>query len=221
MKAIVCPQCGGLIKKVSEEKQMAECSYCGARIFIERAGEPQKASIPRRDTRVPLEDYKPLDDYEPITNTGETTPWDDISQNESLNRVLGIVAGAGTLLFIFAIFAIVATSKKPAEPLDEPVTRRRTPTPEPYRREVPTVTNSDAITLPKPDIPRGLRIRKAARIEVYVSVDDRGNIYDANAYEGPEALQKIAVQAAKKAKFKARTDKSYSSGSLIYDFGPQ
>lgn len=36
MKAITCPQCGALIKEVSERQTITECTYCEAKVLIPR-----------------------------------------------------------------------------------------------------------------------------------------------------------------------------------------
>jgi len=217
MKAIVCPQCGGLIKKVSEEKQMAECSYCGARIFIERAVDAEKKPA-RRTQRVPLEDYKPIDEYEPNAEVYEN-PWDHPGANESLNKVLGVVGAGAVLIFLFVVFGVSTRNKTVPEPM-VPAYTRSTPLAAAYQQpSAPIFSNEDAIKLPKPVIPRKMRIREDVDITVYISIDEGGNVYDANAFDGPEELQKIAVDAAKKAKFPRSESNEKAMGTLVYTFG--
>lgn len=35
MKAITCPQCGALVKKISLRDKFVPCDYCGAKILFE------------------------------------------------------------------------------------------------------------------------------------------------------------------------------------------
>ena len=217
MKAIVCPQCGGLIKKISEESRMADCSYCGARIFIERAVESEKKPS-QRTQRAPLEDYKPIDEYEPLERY-EEDPWAHPGANEALNKVLGVAGAAVALIFFFVIFGVSTRNKTVPEPV-VPVYTRSTPLATAYQQpSAPIFSNEDAIKLPKPVIPRKMRIREDVDITVYISIDEGGNVYDANAFDGPEELQKIAVDAAKKAKFPRSESNEKAMGTLVYTFG--
>jgi hypothetical protein len=75
--------------------------------------------------------------------------------------------------------------------------------------------------LPDPVVPRKLRIAERTSIDVYVSVNEQGLVYQAEAYDGPPALRQLAVQAAKKAKFAPRKDNRLSSGTLVYYFEPR
>jgi DNA-directed RNA polymerase subunit RPC12/RpoP len=216
----VCPQCGGLINKISEENQMAECSYCGAKIFIERAVEAEKKP-PGRTPRAPLEDYKPIDDYDPVAAIPEEDPWEHPGANEALNKVLGAVGAGVVLIFLFVIFGVSTRNKTVPEPVIPAFADTRpvaTSYPRGVQSDVPVLTNEDAIKLPKPVIPRKMRIKEETEITVYISIDENGSVYDANAFDGPEELQKIAVEAAKKAKFPKSGNNEKAMGTLVYEF---
>jgi DNA-directed RNA polymerase subunit RPC12/RpoP len=115
MKAIVCPQCGGLIDKVTQGEKLAQCSYCGARVLLEEdrpaAAQPKPEA---HDTlHIPLENYKPFDEDPVFAAPDEEHSWDDYNPNAALNKAVGIAAGVVVLIFFFVIFGFVSSSKKP------------------------------------------------------------------------------------------------------------
>ncbi len=62
--------------------------------------------------------------------------------------------------------------------------------------------NSKAIELPKPVYPEAAqRAGIHGTVKVSVTVDERGNVSDAEAVEGPKELREAAVEAAKRARF--------------------
>jgi DNA-directed RNA polymerase subunit RPC12/RpoP len=221
MKAIICPQCGGRIDDVSESKTIAKCGYCGAKVIIQQAEKP-RPEPPARDTlHVPLENYKPFDEYP----TGNSRSGQEFYAEEpmvsSMARVLG-VAGSTVLVLLVLVFIGFMVSRN-AEPKQS-----FTSTPAPYRTATPfqpltvqPVTNEDAISLPKPVIPKNLKIARRTDVEVYVSVDEQGNVYDATANTNNQDIAKITVEAARKAKFRPSPTNQRTSGLLVYTIGPQ
>jgi DNA-directed RNA polymerase subunit RPC12/RpoP len=227
MKAMICPQCGGKIDKVFESKTLAECSYCGARVLLQPVEEPVPEPGVRDTSRVPLEDYKPFDDYEPYSYESEPsgeaydTTFEEYAGtlNKTGFKVIGISAAVCFGLFV-VILGVALTRKRPDPVSPFPRTVYQAPsTPAVVRPTAPSVTNADAVTMPAPVLPPGTRVARKTQIKVYVTVEDNGHVYEAQAHEGPEPLKKAAVEAANKAKFKVRTDKQWSSGVLVYDFG--
>jgi DNA-directed RNA polymerase subunit RPC12/RpoP len=224
MKAIVCPQCGGLIDDVSETKTIAKCGYCGARVLIERAEKPQPAPLPPpvHDTlHIPLENYRPFDDVGPL---GGRTDGDaeEFTVEEPAKTTIVVVGTIGVaILFVVVLGYIGAIEKRPKQDFTS------TP-PAPYRTATPyqplnvePVTNADATSLPKPVIPKNLKIARRMDVEVYVSVDEQGNVYDATANTDNQALAKITVEAARRAKFRPSPTNQRTSGLLVYTIGPQ
>lgn len=225
MKAIVCPQCGGLINNVSEDKTIAECGYCGAKILLERARETAQEKAPEvRDTlHIPLSDYKPFEDGDPLSEPEPLPIEEYLAKNDFANiKVKAISALIFTVIFSLIVFGLISANRKPkpgsaTTPLPY---YYRTPASAPVSRpDAPTVSNSDALTLPEPVLPRGTKVAGKVSIKVYVTVDEKGNVYEAQAYDGAEPFRKAAVEAAKKAKFPARADTMWSSGALEYGFG--
>ena len=221
MKAIVCPQCGGLINDVSERRTIAKCGYCGARVLIEQAIKPQPPppTSPARDTlHIPLENYKPFDEYDPAGNSESGQEFYVEEPATTTLRVFGAI-GVVVLVLVFMGF-IVSRNAKPKQSFTSTPAPYRTATPfQPLRVE--PVTNEDAVSLPKPVIPKNLKIARRTDVEVYVSVDEQGNVYDASTTTDIEALKKIAIEAAGRAKFRPSPTNQRTSGLIVYTIGPQ
>lgn len=221
MKAIVCPQCGGLIDEVSENKIIAKCVYCGAKVIIQQAEKPQPKP-PARDTlHIPLEDYKPFDEYDPLEGSGPDNDLYAEAPDSTTVRVVGTAVVIGlALVVLVAAGLIVSRNSKPKQSFTSTPAPYRTATPfQPLRVE--PVTNADAITLPQPVIPKNLKISRRTDVEVYVSVDEQGNVYDATADTNDQSLAKITVEAARRAKFRPSPTNRRTSGLLIYTVGPR
>lgn len=217
MKAIVCPQCGGLIDDVSESRTIAKCGYCGAKVIIHQAEKP-RPEPPARDTlHVPLENYKPFDEYDP---PGHSRSGQEFYVEEpmfsSMARALGVAASTVIVLLVLVFIGfMVSRNDKPEQSFTSTPAPYRTATPfQPLRVE--PVTNVDAISLPQPVIPKNLKIAKRVDVEVYVSVDEQGNVYDTTANTNDQALAKITAEAARKAKFRPSPTNQRTSGLLIY-----
>lgn len=224
MKAIICPQCGGLIKKVSEGKSIADCGYCGAKVLLPRAEKPAPEPETRDTSRVPLEDYKPFDDYDPYHQVDHgDLPIEEFlaTQNETAFKIIAVVGAVGVVVFMFIALGLGGVIKRGGTSDDDipPTPYRYTPTPAP-QYVVTTLGNADAESLPVPVLPKGVTIKAPVQIPVVVSVDEQGAVYDAQSYEGPEALRKAAIQAARKARFPVKNGQR-SSGILTYDFTPK
>jgi DNA-directed RNA polymerase subunit RPC12/RpoP len=216
MKAIVCPQCGGLIDDVSESRTIAKCGYCGARVIIQQAEKPRPEPSKRDTLHIPLENYKPFDEYDPAGNSESGQEFYVEEPAAKTLRVLGAVGAIGVALLVLVFMGfIVSRNAKPKQSF--------TGTPAPYRTATPfqplrvePVTAEDAVSLPKPVIPKNLKIARRMDIEVYISVDEQGNVYDASTNTEIESLKKIAIEAAMKAKFRPSSTNQRTSGLLVY-----
>lgn len=217
MKAFVCPQCGGLIDKITERQTIAECEYCGAKIFVQQAEKPKEQPEKRDNLHIPLAGYKPFDE----PDSPETyTPQD--AARSSLGALTGIF---GALIIIVTMVALVyVAAKKPGRGKGTP-----TPTPYVYTRETPippkTVqpyTNRDALSLPQPVIPPNMFFKTEFDVEAYVSIDEKGNVFEAstNQTQIPQ-IDRIVVAAAKKAKFPPSPTNQRTSATLHYVLGPK
>lgn len=220
MKAIICPQCGGIIDKVTEGKTIAGCDYCGAKVYIPLAEKPPPEPEPHDTLHIPLSDYKPFDDYDPVNapKPGEET-WADVPLVETGKGIGFLAAGIGIIAVIVFIGYVASQNRKSSKGFTSTPAPYRTATPNPPV-SVPPVTNEDAIILPKPVVPKNLRIARRMNVEVYVSVDEQGNVYDASAYTDIDSLNKIMVATAKQAKFRPSLTNQRTSGVLTYTIGP-
>lgn len=221
MKAFICPQCGGLINNVSETKSIAPCEYCGAKVLVRQAEPAQPEPEPFDNLHIPLSDYKPFDDYDPLDGQeSEEETWADVPLVETGKGIGFLAAGIGIIAVIVFIGYVASQNRKSSQSFTSTPAPYRTATPRPPLTVQP-VTNEDAITLPKPVIHRNIKIAQRVDIEVYVSVDEQGNVYDASANTGTEALKKAAIEAAMKAKFRPSPTNQKTSGLLIYTIGPR
>jgi len=221
MKAFICPQCGGLIDEVSEGKTIAQCGYCGAKVQV-RQVEAIPSKPPVRDTiHVPLENYKPFDEYDPTGSSESGREFYVEEQATTTLRVLGAVGAIGVVLLVLVLTGfIVSRNAKPKQSFTSTPAPYRTATPfQPLRVE--PVTNENAISLPQPVIPKNLKIARRTDVEVYVSVDEQGNVYDASTNTDIDALEKAAIEAAMKARFRPSPTNQRTSGLIVYTIGPR
>ena len=86
------------------------------------------------------------------------------------------------------------------------------------------VLNGKAITLPKPAYPPIAKSAKASGLVVVaVTIDEMGDVVEANATSGHELLRAAAVEAARQAKFaptKLSGQPVKVTGSITYNFVP-
>lgn len=220
MKALVCPQCGGLINEITDTHAIAECEYCGAKIFVEKA-EKTKELPGKRDTlHIPLADYKPFD--EPEAAADEPAQFTDQQTKSVLSTLIGIF---GVLTIMVTMVALVyVAAKKPGRgnPAPSPtpyVYVRGTPAPP---RDVRSYTNKDALSLPQPIIPPNMFFKTEFDVEAYVSIDEQGNVFEASTNQAQiPQIDRIVIAAAKKAKFPPSPTNQKTSGILNYVLGPK
>lgn len=222
MKAFVCPQCGGLINNVSETRAIAACEYCGAKVQVRQAEAAKPGLEPRDTLHIPLSDYKPFDDYDPLEDREKTEEetWADLPLVETGKGIGFLAAGIGIIVVIVFIGYVASQNRKSSQGVTSTPVPFRMSTPNPPV-SVPPVTNEDAISVPKPVVPKNLKIANRVQIEVYVSVDEQGNVYDAVSNADIEELEKITVDAARKAKFRPSPTNQKTSGILTYTIGRQ
>jgi TonB family protein len=115
---------------------------------------------------------------------------------------------------------------KDVEGDDKETTPNQKPTPDKHPTAPPTETegqapptgvlNSRAIELPQPVYPEEAKAKHVTgTVKVAVTVDEQGNVIDAQAIEGPKELRAAAVEAAKKARF----GQTRLHGALIKVYG--
>jgi TonB family protein len=117
---------------------------------------------------------------------------------------------------------------KDVEGDDKDTTPKPQPTPTPNKQQTgpPTITegqapptgvlNSRALELPQPIYPEEAKAKHVTgTVKVAVTIDEQGNVIDAQAIEGPKELRAAAVEAAKKARF----GQTRLHGALIKVYG--
>jgi len=86
------------------------------------------------------------------------------------------------------------------------------------------VLNSKAIELPEPEYPEeARRARAGGRVIVSVTVDETGKVISAEVEDGPILFRRVALEAARKARFKPMLVDGHPvkvSGILEYRFAP-
>ena len=138
MKAITCPQCGALIREVSENQTMTACVYCGAKVLIPR------------DDKYFVKSDKPEKQFSPNENIDQSggntiwnSPFSDSNIYEKPKPAISVAAAITILsigLFIFGAVAIGISSKNEVAQL------RNFPTPSPFT--MPTPPPMPVITIP-------------------------------------------------------------------------
>lgn len=215
MKAITCPQCGGLIQEITENRTIADCEYCGAKILVpfEKKPSPGEQQTPGSNARSGFNQLGyPIDEEIPLTMSAA-------ENNNFAGKVTGFISAILVIVSVIGVF-VAFTNKSRSQTNSAAPSPYRTPTPRPTppRTGVDKNIQSRALSLPKPVLPKGTVIVSQIRVEVFVKVDATGNVAQAQAYTGTEVLKNAAEQAAKQAKFKP--DAKEVSGILIYEFPP-
>lgn len=166
MKALTCPQCGALIKNVSEHKRMTSCVYCGAHILITRDVSHFTEKL-KKDV-LPNENIKKSG-----TNALWSSPFSDPNAyNESFEKTQKPIisfAGAITIFitgfFVFIVIAIGVSSKREAEPV-----RTLYPTPSPYKAPTPPIIPVIVFPTPLPN--------QSVPSEENVSSEETSSLFD-------------------------------------------
>jgi TonB family protein len=87
------------------------------------------------------------------------------------------------------------------------------------------VINGKAVSLPKPAYPATAKaVSASGAVSVRVTIDEEGNVVSAEAVSGHPLLRAVAVDAAKRAKFKPTMLSGMAvkvSGIIIYNFLPR
>ncbi len=148
MKAITCPQCGALIKKVSERQTMIVCAYCEANVLM-----------PRNDKYFSEADEskKRIPPNENIKKSGTRIIWNAPFSDRNVysgtfgkdykpdNNVAAVITGLCVGFFILAAIFAVTVSKRKA-------TQTRV-LPTPYTSSTPIISNTPYViySTPQPE----------------------------------------------------------------------
>ncbi|HLM00099.1 MAG TPA: hypothetical protein VK400_03525 [Pyrinomonadaceae bacterium] len=220
MKAITCPQCGGLIQEINENRTIAECEYCDAKILVPFEKKPPvSAPNAAANARSGFNGFGyPIDAEIPYTIAALAE--DDDWRGKLMTFVSAIlIIGSAVGIFVAVSSKARSQANQAAQP---PQYRKPTPKPTPNRDGVDKNIQSRAVSLPPPVLPKGTVIVSRVSVEVFIKVDEKGNVVEAQAYTGTEVLKEAAEQAARQAKFKpaAAAAGKESSGILFYEFSP-
>ncbi|MBA3633284.1 MAG: hypothetical protein H0W58_10835 [Acidobacteria bacterium] len=168
MKAIICPQCGGLISKITEQQAIVQCDYCGAKVMIPREIAPPNDKPNNTEAKPKLINQfgYPIDQYVPFDKT-----------NTSNNSIAPIVTAIFLIFGIgFIIFLAFASNSKSRPGI--------TPS-KPTSYKTPNKTSTTAPT-PKKDYEVLLEFGgKGTSAGLFdrpseIAVDNDGNIYIAD-----------------------------------------
>lgn len=245
MKAITCSQCGALIKRISLKDKFAHCDYCGAQILIEENKKriieirdevtppPPKRTFPKLDKRERDRLFKTL-----VEQNNDANSYDDT--RKTLTVVLAIFA-IGLFTFVPIVLVAIfkaANSVKNTKKADfvsvekTPTPKIVYPTPKPlpdikYRSYVQYNTDIDADLLELPVIrleqlpTTDLKELKKTvfanrKIRVRITIDENGDVSEANALNGHQVLRDSSIEAAKKSLFSSRKRKTTTVLTYIY-----
>jgi outer membrane biosynthesis protein TonB len=132
---------------------------------------------------------------------------------------MGFISAILLVASAVGIFVAVASKSRSQAKFATPTPYRTpAPSPTPNRAGVDKNIQSRAVSLPKPVLPKGTVVVSQITVEVFVKVDEKGNVTQSQAYTGTEVLKQAAKEAALKAKFKP--GEKEQSGILYYEFSP-
>jgi len=233
MKAMTCPQCGALIRKISLREKFAECEYCDARILladnrdkIVEVPDDTQAQPPNNLTpwEEHLENYRRVNERARRYDAPYTYPQKSASASP-LTTVLVfvfifLIAAGGFIMLAVGMFS--ATPSKRSEKLSLKPTAAPTvsyyPTPQPrinYQVTVKWNGANDMEHFENPEIrnedlptldEKKLKntVFKNREARVRVTIGTTGEVTSAEGVSGHPVLVKAAVAAAKKSIFNSR-----------------
>jgi hypothetical protein len=146
MKAMTCPQCGALIRKISLKDKFAECDYCEARILLadnrDRIVEmPDKPEAPAQPPLTPYqqyqENYRKLNERVKQYDASDTDP----QEPRSSTFLSGAVVLLALVLFVGGGFVLLAgglLSSRPASLADKTPVKTAAPSPSVQKYPAPT-----------------------------------------------------------------------------------
>jgi DNA-directed RNA polymerase subunit RPC12/RpoP len=230
MKAMTCPQCGALIKKISLKDKFAECEYCEARILLEENRDriveiPDKPDVPPPSPwEVYRENYRKVNERTRQPGSYDYEP-EPTNSSAGVVVIIGLIALVGGII-IFAAFRnsspppSVNTAQKTTlkEPTPLPLSFYKTPTPAPqvnYQVKVqwsgandmeqfenPQIDVSKLPTTDEAELKK--TVFKNRAVQVRVTIGTEGEVTSAEAVSGHPILAEASVEAAKKTLFNSR-----------------
>lgn len=228
MKAIACPQCGALIKTVSNKEKFAVCEYCAAKIILPLEPE-SRVETPKEPELTPYQQYQ--DNYRKTRERAAqydapyTYPQKD-NDKAVLVPLLLIFLVVGIVVFISANsksclsrpLADDDDAKIPFKTANSPKIEYPVSTPEPrinYQVKVqwqgandmehfenPQIENSKLPSLDEAELKK--TVFKNRAVQVRITIDTNGSVTKVEAISGHPVLKEAAVEAARKTIFNPR-----------------
>ncbi len=229
MKAMTCPQCGALIKKISLKEEFAVCDYCEAKILL---SENKDKIVEISEKKLSAweqyrENHRKIKERvrqynEPYMNPQEP----DLSSSWF---VTVIVFGCIFFIVIGGFIAIIASfssrptnlieKTQPSKTVASPTISYPSPTPVPrinYQVKVQWEGANDMEHFENPQIENEKlpifdetelknTVFKNRGVQVKVTIDTTGEVTSATGISGHPVLMEAAVAAAKKSLFNSRS----------------
>ncbi len=98
MKAITCPQCGGLIRNFLPRQPIVECDYCGAKVIA--------------DERFPM-----LESFDDEAAKFRLLAAPLVRPRPPVQPIFIAISGIGIFIFLVFLLALIPAKSKPAAPL--------------------------------------------------------------------------------------------------------
>ncbi len=229
MKAMTCPQCGALIKKISLKDEFADCDYCEAKILLEE-NKDRIVEIPDKKRLSPWEKYR-----ENVRRVEERAKQydSDYSYPEEpkagsswvgavvIFTVIGLIVIGGFIAVLTSMTSrpINLTQKtQPSRTVFSPTIQSPTPTPYPqinYEVKAQWSGNNDMEHFENPQIDSSKlptadhnelkkTVFKNRGVQVKITINTEGEVTIAEAISGHPILKEAATNAAKKTLFNSR-----------------
>lgn len=232
MKAMTCPQCGALIRKISLKDKFAECEYCEARILL-ADNRDKIVEMPDKTPATPpptpweqyQENYRKINERAKQYDAPYTRPQEPSYPFLSAFIIFGVIG-----LFVLGVFGLLVGSlfsSPPSRLADKnpvktaapsPTIRYVAPTPAPsinYQVKVqwngandmehfenPVLENEKLPTLDVDELKKTVFKNRAAQVRV--TIGTTGEVTSAEGISGHPVLKEAAVNAAKKTLFNSR-----------------
>lgn len=227
MKAIACPRCGALIKKISLKEEFADCDYCEAKILL---SENKDKIVEISDKKLtPWDQYR--ENHRKIEERTKQNSWDIEETNAETPRIFGFVIFGVIALIVVGVFVAIAGSMfasrpkniiektEPSKVVAAPTVQYPKPTPAPrinYQVKVqfegandmehfedPQIENEKLPTFDEVELKK--TVFKNRGVQVKVTIDTTGEVISAEGISGHPILKESAVNSAKKSLFNPRS----------------
>jgi hypothetical protein len=225
MKAITCPQCGALIKRIPVSNKIALCDYCEAKIILPE-NQDKPVEIPEAENKLTpweqhQENYRKVKERASRYDAPYTYPQPE-SRSFAIPAVVGIIGL--TLAIIF--WAASGKNSSPANVKEKTLVKTvpspkieypiATPAPQiNYQVKVqwsgsndmehfenPQIDNSKLPSLDENELKKTVFKNRGVQVKITINTD--GEVTSAEAVSGHPVLREAAVEAAKKTLFNSR-----------------